>query len=221
MQWLDTPGMPWSGRHARVTFVLLALSASGLARAQEQGPSAAAEETASATGEAGKSSPHAEQERRRYLWNTFGPPGLLDDGLTAVFHQWRDEPRAWGRGNRALARRFVSEYAESAVADTTRYLFARALDEDPSFQPCGCRGLLPRLRYATLAPFRARKRDGRIVFSAARLAGVTAGKVISTSVWYPSPRGPGAVAQHVAVDLAGKIGWDLLREFVIHRRRER
>ena len=122
------------------------------------------------------------------------------------------------RARRLTPKRFVSEYAESAIGDSTKYLIARLFDEDPSFRPCACTGLVPRLRHASVAPFRARKSDGRTVFSFARIAGVTASNV-AASTWYPAPRGVSGVARHIAIDFAGKVGVDLLREFLIHRRR--
>ena len=159
---------------------------------------------------------HREQ-RERYLWGTFGPPGLMDSAASSALQQWRDVPSEWGQSKAAYAKRFVSEYAESAIGDSTKYLIARLFDEDPSFRPCACTGLVPRLRHASVAPFRARKSDGRTGFSFARIAGVTASNV-AASTWYPAPRGVSGVARHIAIDFAGKVGVDLLREFLIHRR---
>jgi len=69
-----------------------------------------------------------------------------------------------------------------------------------------------------LAPFKARKFDtGDTVFSFARVAGIAAGNVAATA-WYPTPQRAEGVATHVAVEVAAKIGVDVLREFVLHRR---
>ena len=100
--------------------------------------------------------------------------------------------------------------------DPTKYVVARMLDEDPSFRPCSCTGLLHRLRHASLGPISARKPDGRTVFSLARAAGVAAGEASATA-WYPRPEGV-SVARHVAIDLASAVGVDVLREFFFHHR---
>jgi hypothetical protein len=160
---------------------------------------------------------HREQ-RDHYVWSTFGPPGLITDALASGLLQWRDVPVEWGRGWSGYGKRFASEFAESAVGDTTKYAVARLLDEDPSFYPCECVGTWRRVRHAAVAPFTARKPDGRTVFSMARVAGMTAGN-LAQSTWYPGPGGtPPAAFRHVGVDLASKIGVNLLREFIFHRR---
>jgi hypothetical protein len=156
--------------------------------------------------------------RDRYLWATFGPPGLIGDALSSGLQQWRDVPREWTQTPSGYAKRFGAEFAQSAVGDTTKYLVARVFNEDPSFRPCECVGTLRRLRHAVLATFRARKFDtGQTVFSAARVAGIAAGNVAATT-WYPTPQKAEEVAAHVAIDVAAKIGVDVLREFVLHRR---
>ena len=128
----------------------------------------------------------------------------MDSAASSALQQWRDVPREWGQSKAAYAKRFVSEYAESAIGDSTKYLIARLFDEDPSFRPCACTGLVPRLRHASVAPFRARKSDGRTGFSFARIAGVTASNA-AASTWYPARRGVDGVARHIAVDFAAKL----------------
>jgi hypothetical protein len=147
---------------------------------------------------------------------------LVGDGLSSALQQWRDLPREWGQSPSGYVKRFAAEYAESAVGETTKYLVARVFDEDPSFRPCQCVGTWRRVRHASIAPFTAHKfGSGRTVFSIARVAGAAAGDIVAATVWYPAPQSPHAMAKHVAVDVAGKIGVDLLREFVFHRRAHR
>jgi hypothetical protein len=162
--------------------------------------------------------PSHRQQRDHYLWGTFGPPGLIGAALSGSFHQFRDVPSEWGRGRDGFAKRFAAQYAESAVGETTKYALARLFDGDPSFRPCQCTGLLPRLKHASLSPFTARKDDGRTVFSIARAAGLTTGHVASAALWYPTHQGAGGVAEHVALDLAAKAGVDIMREFLWRKR---
>jgi hypothetical protein len=162
--------------------------------------------------------PTHREQLDHYLWSTFGPPELIGDTLSSGVEQWRDVPHKWGRSTRAYAKRFGAEYAETAVGNTTKYLLARMLDEDPSFRRCECTGLVPRLRHASLAPLMARKADGRTVFSMARITGVTTGNVVAAIAWSPTPQGAHGIVQHVAADVAGTIGADLLREFVKGRK---
>jgi hypothetical protein len=200
------------GRHWEIVLacVLVSLSLSISARAQERGPDA------SPTQDESEYPVTHRQQRDHYLFGTFGPPGLIGAALTSGFLQWRDVPREWGKTREGYAKRFASEYAESSISGTTRYLFARGLDEDPSFRPCECTGLHHRLRHASLGPISARKPDGRIVFSMATVAGVATGEAVANT-WYPGPHPVRRLAKHVAIDFAGQLGVDLLREFVLHR----
>jgi hypothetical protein len=165
-----------------------------------------------------ESVPHPHREMRdRYLWATFGPPGLIGAGILSGFQQWRDVPSEWRQTPAGYGNRFAGAFAQTAVDNTTKYLVARAFDEDPSFRPCECVGTMRRLRHAVLGPFRARKfASGQTVFSFARVAGIAAGNVAATT-WYP-PQKAEEVAAHVAIDIAAKISVDVLREFVLHRR---
>jgi hypothetical protein len=207
-------------------FFSLCLAAPAVAQeAVRPDPSAPATMTAAAPATGNGATPAASdpahahrQQRDHYLWGTFGPPGLLGAALSSGFQQVRGVPSEWGRSRTGLAKRFAAEYAESAVGDTTKYVLARLFDGDPSFRPCECTGLLPRLRHASLSPFTARKDDGRTVFSIARAAGLTTGHVASAALWYPTHQAASGVAEHVVLDLAAKAGVDIMREFLWRKR---
>jgi len=195
----------------------------GPTRAQERGPAAspAAQERAPETSPAARETagkPLHHEQRDHYLFGTFGPPGLISAALGGGLEQWREEPPGWGQTKTAYFKRFASEYGRSAVSDTTKYSLAVVFNEDPSFRPCGCSNVMRRVRHAMLAPISAYKPDGRIVFSSARVAGMTVGEVVSTTAWYPGPLGVRGVAKHVGVGVASQIGMNLLREFILHRR---
>ncbi len=165
--------------------------------------------------------PHPHREMRdNYVWGTFGPPGLMSAAISAGLQQWRNAPREWGQGDTAYYRRFVAAYGESAIGDTTKYVISRLRDEDPSFRPCECRGFHRRFTHAVVAPFTARKPDGRIVFSVARLSAMTAGSVIPAFAWSPTPQTVQGHFKQLGVNLAGTVGVDLLREFLLHHRKK-
>ena len=92
--------------------------------------------------------------------------------------QWRNSPPEWGTGAEGFARRWVSDYAESAIGDGAKYAVAHFFHQDPSFTRCECSGFGRRLRHAVDSPFMARKRDGTRVPSAASLAGALTGHVV-------------------------------------------
>ena len=164
--------------------------------------------------------PHREQ-RDNYLWGTFGPPGILDAALGAALGQWLNTPDEWGQSKTAFAKRFSTEYTESAINGSTKYFVARIRDEDPSFHPCTCHGLHRRALHAILSPVLAyRYDDGRPQFSAARMTGTAVAGLISGSTWKPGGQTAGTAIAHVGFDLLSAAGVDLLREFLFHHRLE-
>jgi hypothetical protein len=149
----------------------------------------------------------------KYVWSTLGLDGAIHATLMSGLAQWRERPPEWGTGGTGYARRWASEYAESAIGDTAKYTVARIFHQDPAFTRCECEGLGRRLAHALDAPFMARKRNGVRVFSVASLAGVVTGQVVSASTWYPAPRGARDGLKHAGVSLVTKMGVDVFKEF--------
>lgn len=150
---------------------------------------------------------------RKYVWSTLGPAGALHATIASGLEQWRGSPPSWDGDWGGYAQRWASEYAESAISDTTKYTVARLFRHDPSFVRCECTGIAPRVLHALSGPFMARTRDGRTVWSLAPTAGIITAHVVSASTWYPAPRGTRDGMQHAAVGILTKMGIDLFREF--------
>ncbi len=154
----------------------------------------------------------------KYVWSTLGFEGTLDASVASGFDQWQGSPPEWGTGATGYARRWSSEYAESAIGHTAKYAVARIFHHDPSFTRCECSGFARRLKHAVDSPFMARARDNTRVLSAASLAGFLAGHVVSSSTWYPAPLGARDGLKHAATSLISKIGVDVFQEFRPRRR---
>ncbi|HZR23964.1 MAG TPA: hypothetical protein VFA59_10280 [Vicinamibacterales bacterium] len=151
---------------------------------------------------------------KKYVWTTLGPGGAIHATVTATLEEWRGSPEAWSQVEGGYARRWVSEYAASAIGSTTKYAFARALHQDPSFVRCNCTGWKPRLGHSLVSPFKARTRNGKWVFSPATIAGLTAQNVVPAATWYPEPRGVRDGVAHAASGVLSKMAVDVLREFI-------
>jgi hypothetical protein len=67
----------------------------------------------------------------------------------------------------------------------------------------------------------ARKRDGTRVLSAASLAGVLTGHVVSATTWYPAPLGARDGLKHAGMSLITKIAVDVFNEFRPRRPKKR
>ena len=164
--------------------------------------------------------PHREQ-RDKYLWGTFGPPGMLESALGAGLGQWANTPDEWGRSKTAYAKRFATEYTESAINATTKYAVARLRDEDPSYRRCSCSGIRRRALHAIISPFLAYSfDDDRPQLSFARIAGTTASSLVSGNAWKPGGQTIPTQIGHVGLDMLSAAGVDLLREFVFHHRQK-
>lgn len=162
--------------------------------------------------------PHR-QQRDKYVWGTFGPPGLMEAAASAGLDQWLNTPKEWGEGTAGYYKRFASGYGESAINATTRYVLARLSDEDPTFHPCDCSGFRRRALHAIVSPFVAYDfDDGRAQFSLARVAGTAAASAVSVSVWKPKTLRAGDEAAHLTFSILSAMGVNLLREFVFHHR---
>jgi len=154
-----------------------------------------------------------------YLLATLGAEGAIRATIASGLEQWRELPTAWNAGGSGYAKRWASEFAETAVGSTTQYLVSRFLHHDPSFTRCECSGFGRRVGHAISAPFTARTREGVRVLSPAIVGGMLTGHLVSTSTWYPAPGGVRDGLKHSGVDLAGAIGVNVLREFWPHRKR--
>lgn len=166
-------------------------------------------------GEGGDPKPVASDQAllHKYVWSTLGPEGVFRAALKSGLDQWRESPPEWGTGGTGYAKRWASNYAESAIGNTAKYTVARIFHHDPSFTVCECSGFARRLRHAVTSPFMARKQDGKRVLSAASLAGFLTGRVVSSSTWYPAPHGTLDGLKDGGVSLLSTIGMDVVKEF--------
>ena len=149
----------------------------------------------------------------KYVWSTLGLDGAIGATLSSGLDQWKESPPEWDNSVRGYTRRWVSEYAESAIGDGAKYAVARIFHHDPSFYRCACTGFGRRLHHAVDSPFMARKPDATRVLSAASLAGFLAGHVVSASTWYPAPLGTRDGLKHAGMSLVSKIAVDVFKEF--------
>jgi hypothetical protein len=154
-----------------------------------------------------------DQMLHKYIWATLGWDGALNATLSAGVDQIRGSPSAWSADAAGYAKRWASDYGESAIGDTAKYAIARIFHQDPSFTRCECTGLPGRARHAVEGPFTARTRDGRRVFSTASLAGFLGGHVVSAATWYPAPLGTRDGLKHAGISLLSKMAVDAFKEF--------
>jgi hypothetical protein len=153
------------------------------------------------------------QMLHKYVWSTIGRDGAFSATLASGLDQWKRSPPEWSMDATGFTRRWVSDYAESAIGDGAKYAVAHFFHQDPSFYPCACSEFGRRLHHAVDSPFMARTDDGTRVLSAASLAGFVTGHVVAASTWYPAPLGARDGLKHAGMSLAAKIAVDVFKEF--------
>jgi hypothetical protein len=149
----------------------------------------------------------------KYVWSTLGLDGVVSATIGSGIDQWRESPPEWGSNLNGYTKRWVSDYAESAIGDGAKYAVARLFHHDPGFTRCECSGVGKRLLHAIDSPFMARRRDGTKVPSPASLAGFVTGHVVSSSTWYPAPLGTRDGLKHAALSLVSKMAVNVFKEF--------
>src|SRR5256885_3786067 len=153
------------------------------------------------------------QMLKKYVWSTIGLDGVLNATLSSSLDQWQNSPPEWEQHGTGYTRRWVSNYAESAIGDGTKYAVAHFFHQDPSYYRCECTGAGRRLHHAVDSPFMGRKRDGTRVLSAASLAGILAGHIVPDATWYPALHGSRDGLKHAGTSLLTQIGIDVIKEF--------
>jgi len=154
-----------------------------------------------------------QQMLHKYVWSTLGLNGAIDATVGSAIAQWRESPPEWRTDATGYAKRWASEYAESAIGDVAKYTVAHILHHDPSFTRCECSGFARRMAHVVGSPFMARKPDGTRVPSPASLAGFLTGHVVSASTWYPAPLGTRDGLKHAGTSIISKIAVNVFKEF--------
>jgi hypothetical protein len=155
-----------------------------------------------------------DQLLRKYVIATFGNEGAIGAAIAGGVEQWRGSPPEWGTGPEGYAKRWASMFGAQTIAGTTKYAVARIFHHDPSFTRCQCTGFARRLRHSATSAFMARRRDGSRVLSPATVASIVAGEVVPAATWYPTRGGAWGGLGHAGAGVAGKIGVNVLREFL-------
>ena len=156
-----------------------------------------------------------DQMLHKYVWSTIGFDGALAASISAGIDQVRSSPTEWGSQTNVsgYGKRWVSNYAASAIGDGAKYSVAHFFHQDPSFYKCECTGFGRRLHHAVDSPFMGRRRNGTRVVSVASLAGILASNIVPAATWYPTDGGTREGVKHAGTGVLTKIGIDIFKEF--------
>jgi hypothetical protein len=154
-----------------------------------------------------------------YTMELLGPRTFIAASFRAGIEQARLIPVGWSRDVPGYLQRYGSAYSESAIDSTTRYGLAQALHEDVRYFPCyGC-SMWDKYENAVLAEVSARRgQDGHRAFSATPIFAGFSGPLIAYAAWYPPGYSTTDALHHAALGFITRIGFHLLREFIVDRK---
>src|SRR5207244_389207 len=71
-----------------------------------------------------------DQMLHKYVWSTIGLDGALGATVAGSLDQWKRSPPEWSMDAKGFTRRWVSDYAETAIGDGAKYTVAHFFHQD-------------------------------------------------------------------------------------------
>jgi hypothetical protein len=149
---------------------------------------------------------------------TFDPVAILGVGFAAGIEQANNSYAGYGQGAAGYSKRFAAKFADGRSSDfLTHAVFPSLLHQDPRYYYQGSGSVKSRFLHAVGSAFVTRSDSGRTVPNYSYLLGDMCAGALS-NLYYPAAnRGAHLVFTNAAVGLAGRVGGNLLREFLSRR----
>jgi Carboxypeptidase regulatory-like domain len=146
---------------------------------------------------------------------TFDPVAMLGVGFAAGVEQANNSFAGYGQGAEGYGKRFAAKFADGRSSDyLTHAIFPSLLHQDPRYYYQGTGTMKSRLLHAIGSAFLTRGDDGHTEPNYSYVLGDMCSGALS-NLYYPAAnRGAHLVFTNAAVGLAGRVGGNLLREFL-------
>jgi hypothetical protein len=146
---------------------------------------------------------------------TFDPVAMLGVGFAAGVEQANNSFAGYGQGAAGYGKRFAAKFADGRSSDyLTHAIFPSLLHQDPRYYYQGTGTMKSRLLHAVGSAFFTRGDDGRTEPNYSYVLGDMCSGALS-NLYYPAAnRGAHLVFSNAAVGLAGRVGGNILREFL-------
>jgi hypothetical protein len=150
--------------------------------------------------------------------NSFDPIAFIGVGLGAGIEQATNTYPGYGQGAAGYGKRYAARLADGRSSDfLTHAVFPALLHQDPRYYYQGSGSFTSRLMHALSSPFVTRSDSGRSVPNSSFLLGDISSAALS-NLYYPrADRGASLVFTNAALGLAGRLGTNLIREFLSKR----
>jgi len=149
---------------------------------------------------------------------TFDPVAMIGVGLAAGIEQAGNTYAGYGQGAAGYSKRFAAKFGDGRSSDfLTHAVFPSLLHQDPRYYYQGSGSIKSRIAHAFRSAFVTRSDSGRTVFNSSYLLGDMCAGALS-NLYYPNAnRGANLVFTNTALGLAGRVGTNLMREFLSRR----
>lgn len=146
---------------------------------------------------------------------TFDPVALVGVGFAAGIEQANNSFAGYGQGAAGYGKRFGAKFADGRTSDyLTHAIFPTLLHQDPRYFYQGTGTIKSRLMHAVGSAFFTRGDSGNTEFNYSYVLGDMCSGALS-NLYYPAAnRGVHLVFSNAAVGLAGRVGGNILREFL-------
>lgn len=149
---------------------------------------------------------------------TFDPVAMLGVGLAAGIEQASNSYAGYGQGAAGYSKRFAAKFIDGRSSDfLTHAVFPALLHQDPRYYYQGTGSIKSRLVHAVSSAFLTRSDSGRTVFNSSYLLGDMCAGALSNLYYPKANRGANLVFTNTALGLAGRVGTNLMREFLSKR----
>jgi hypothetical protein len=146
---------------------------------------------------------------------TFDPVAMVGVGFAAGIEQANNSFAGYGQGAAGYGKRFAAKFADGRSSDyLTHAIFPSLLHQDPRYFYQGTGSIKSRALHAIGSAFFTRGDNGQTQPNYSYVLGDMCSGALS-NLYYPAAnRGVHLVFSNAAVGLAGRVGGNLLREFL-------
>jgi len=149
---------------------------------------------------------------------TFDPVAMIGVGLAAGIEQANNSFPGYGQGAAGYSKRYAAKFVDGRTSDfLTHAVFPSVFHQDPRYYYQGSGTVKSRFVHAVSSAFVTRSDSGRTEPNYSYLLGDTSAAALSNLYYPQANRGAHLVFTNAAVGLAGRVGGNLLREFLPKR----
>jgi hypothetical protein len=149
---------------------------------------------------------------------TFDPVAFIGVGFAAGIEQANNSFAGYGQGASGYAKRYAAKFVDGRSSDLlTHAVFPSLFHQDPRYYYQGSGTFKSRLGHAVGSAFVTRSDGGRTEPNYSYLLGDVSAAALSNLYYPEANRGAHLVFTNAAVGLAGRVGGNLIREFLSKR----